>query len=89
MQVDETADRPVEERSDPDPKRSKHRDSYDPKWADEFTWLRYIPADQEDGPSSFCSICQKHNKSSSSMVWITIPCKHLHKDKIREHEKSQ
>ena len=45
----------VEERVGPaPPKRSKHRDSYDPKWEEEFTWLRYVPADQEDG-RLFCA----------------------------------
>ena len=26
------------------PKRTKHRDSYNPKWSEEFPWLRYIYA---------------------------------------------
>ena len=77
----------VEEHMHPaSPKRSKHRDSYDLKWAKEFPWLRYVPDDHEDGPSMLCTICRKHNESSKRMVWITVPCKLLCKDKLREHE---
>lgn len=70
-------------------KHGKHRDSYDPKWEEDFTWLRYIHADQEDGPSMLCTLCKKHNKSSKRMVWLTIPCKLFRKNKVREHERSQ
>jgi len=70
-------------------KHSKHHDSYNLKWADEFTWLRYVPADQEDGPSMLCMLCRKHTESSKRMVWLSIPCKLFWKDKLREHERSQ
>ena len=70
-------------------KRSKHRDCYDPEWADEFSWLRYIPPEDKDGPAMLCSLCQKHCMTTRRMVWISTPCKQLRKDKIREHEKSQ
>ena len=51
-------------------KQSKHHDSYDPKWEEEFTWLRHVPADQEDGSSMFCTLCGKHNETSKRMVWL-------------------
>ena len=50
------------------PKRTKHRDSYNRKWGKEFPWLRYIPADHDDGPSMLCTLCQKHNETSKRMV---------------------
>ncbi len=74
---------------EPATKRAKHRDSFDVKWKDEFPWLRYVPPDQEDGPSLLCTICPKHNESSKRMVWLTNPCKLLCKDKIRDHERSK
>ena len=55
----------------------------------ELTWLRYIPEDQEDGSSMLCTLCGKHNETSKRMVWLSIPCKLLRKDKVREHERSQ
>lgn len=79
----------VEKEGPAPPKHSKHRDSYDSKWGEEFPSLRYVPADHEDGPSMLCSLCRNHNKSSKKMVWLTIPCKLFCKDKIREHECSQ
>ena len=55
----------------------------------ELTWLRYIPEDQEDGSSMLCTLCGKHDETSKRMVWLSIPCKLLRKDKVREHERSQ
>ena len=57
------------------PKCSISHDSYDPKWEEEFTWLRYmymyVPADQDDGLSILCTLCHKHNKLSKWMGWLT------------------
>ena len=71
------------------PKRSKHRETFDPSWNDEFPWVRYLAHDKEDGPSMLCALCGKHNESSKRMVWLTIPCKPFRKDKLREHERSR
>ena len=70
----------------PPPKRSCHRGTFDPKWTDEFPWVVYVPADREDGPSMLCRLCRKHNDASKRMVWLTIPCKLLCKDKLRDHD---
>ena len=37
----------------PLPKRSKlsHRETFDPKWNDEFPWVIYLPPDRDNGPS--------------------------------------
>jgi hypothetical protein len=72
----------------PLPKRSSHRETFDPKWNDEFPWVIYLPPDQDNGPSMLCRLCHKYNESSKRMVWLTIPCKLLRKDKLREHEQS-
>lgn len=74
---------------EPPPKRSSHRDSFDPKWNDEFPWVIYVPPDDDHEPSMFCRICRKHNEASKRMVWLTVPCKLLRKDKLREHERSR
>ena len=55
-------------------KHTKNCSCYDPKWEEEFPWLRYIPEDQEDGPSMLCSVRRIHKESSKRTVWITIPC---------------
>ena len=75
--------------SPPSSKRSSHRQSFDPKWLDEFPWVVYNPSDAEGGPSMLCSLCRKHNEMSKRMVWIALPCRLLHKDKLREHERSK
>ena len=49
----------------------------------------YVPPDQDDGPSMLSRLCRKHNESSKRMVWLTVPCKLLRKDKLREHERSR
>ena len=36
-----------------------------------------------------CSLYRMHNETSKRMVWISIPCRLLCKDKLREHERSQ
>ena len=68
--------------SPPPPKRSSHRDTFDPRWNDEFPWVIYTP-DQD------CRLCRKHNESSKRMVWLSVPCKLFHKDKLREHKRSR
>ena len=67
----------------PPTKRICHRGTLDPKW------VVYVPADREDGPSMLCRLCCKHNDASKRMVWLTIPCKLLRKDKLRDHERSR
>ena len=57
----------------PLPKRSSHRGTFDPKWADEFPWVVHVPADRDDEPSMPCRLCRKHNEASKRMVWLTIP----------------
>ena len=47
-----------------------------------------MPADYDDGPSMLCTLCKKHKETSLRTVWLTIPCKLLRKDKIREHKQS-
>ena len=69
--------------------RSKHLETFDPSWNDEFPWVRYLAHDQEDGPSMLCALCGKHNESSKRMVWLTILCKLFRKGKLREHGRSQ
>ena len=49
----------------------------------------YLAPDQGNGPSMLCRLCRKYNESSKRMVWLTIPCKLLCKDKLREHERSR
>ena len=71
------------------PKQSSHRETFDPKWNDEFPWVIYLSPDQDNGPSMLCRLCHKYNESSKRMVWLTIPCKLLRKDKLREHERSR
>ena len=73
----------------PPPKRGCHRCTFDPKWTDEFPWVVYVPADRDDGPSMLCRLCRKHNDASKRMVWLTIPCQLLRKDKLRDHERSR
>ena len=63
-------------------KRSSHRGTFDPKW----TWVVHVPADRDDGPYMLCRLCRKHNEASKRMVWLTIPCKLLRKDNLRDHE---
>ena len=36
-----------------------------------------------------CSLCRKHSETSKRMVWISIPCRLVRKDKLREHKRSQ
>lgn len=62
-------------------KRTKHRTTFNPEWNDEFAWL------PEEG--MFCRLCQKYNKSSKRMVFITSPCVFFRKDKLHEHQKPQ
>ena len=69
-------------------KRSKHHDSFDPVWTEDFPWL-INDANGKDGPGIFCSLCQKYNEVSKCMVWTVIPCKLFRKDKLCEHEKTQ
>ena len=73
----------------PPPKRSSHCATFDSKWTDEFPWVVHVPADRENGPSMLCRLCRKHNEVSKRMVWLTIPCKLLRKDKLRDHERSR
>ena len=42
----------------------------------------YVAPDQEDRPSMLYML---GNESSKRMVWLTIPCKLLRKDKLLEH----
>ena len=65
-------------------KRAKHRTTFNPAWNDEFAWLLYKP---EEG--MFCKLCQKYNKSTKRMVFITSPCVLFRKDKLHEHQKTQ
>lgn len=65
-------------------KRAKHRTTFNPEWNDEFAWLLYKP---EEG--MFCKLCQKYNRSSKRMVFITSPCVLFRKDKLHEHQKTQ
>ena len=65
-------------------KRAKHRVSFNPEWNDEFAWLLYKP---DEG--MFCKLCQKHNKSTKRMVFISSPCVLFRKDKLHEHQKTQ
>ena len=37
----------------------------------------------------YCTLCQKHNKSTKRMVFITTPCVLYRKDKLHEHKKSR
>ena len=73
----------------PPSKRCSHRQSFDPKWQDEFPWVVYNTPDIEGRPSMLCSLCRKHSETSNRMVWISIPCRLVRKDKLREHERSQ
>ena len=72
----------------PPSKRCSHRQSFDPKWQEEFPWVVYTP-DGEDGPSMLCRLCRKHNEASKRMVWISVPSRLFRKDKLRQHERSQ
>ena len=36
-----------------------------------------------------CRLCRKHNDASKQMVWLTIPCKLLRKDKLRDNDWSR
>ena len=47
----------------PLPKRSSHRETFDPKWNDEFSWVIYLPSDQDNGPSMLCRLCRKYESS--------------------------
>ena len=71
----------TEERDGPSPpNRSKHRKTFDP------SWVRYdVAPDQENRPSMLCTL---GHESSKRMVWLTIPCKLLRKDKLLEHQRS-
>ena len=57
----ESAEESIEALAAAPAQRSKHHDRYNSKW-EEFTCLRYIPADQEDGPGLLCTLCKKHNE---------------------------
>ena len=70
----------------PPTKRSCHHGTLDRNGTDEFPWVVYVPADREDGPSMLCWLCRKHNDASKRMVWLTIPCKLLRKDKLCDHD---
>ena len=52
----------------------------------EFPWVSYVAPDQEDRPSMLCTL---GHESSKRMVWLTIPCKLLRKDKLLEHQLSR
>ena len=36
-----------------------------------------------------CRLCCKHNEACKQMVWLTIPCKLLRKDKLHDYERSR
>ena len=66
---------------------AKHRMSFDPSWQEQFSWLIYVPEDDDgEGPSMYCSLCQKHNTTIRSTPWVNIPCRMFHRDKLREHQ---
>ena len=73
----------------PPTKRGGHRGTFNSKWTDKFPLVVHVPADREDGPSMLCRLCRKDNEASKRMVWLTIPCKLLRKDKLRDHERSR
>ena len=52
----------------------------------EFPWVSYVAPDHEDRPSMLCTL---GHESSKRMVWLTIPCKLLRKDKLLEHQLSR
>ena len=52
----------------PPSKRSGHRDTFDPKWTDEFPWVVHVPADREDGPSMLCSAVSTTKRPSERFV---------------------
>ena len=66
------------------PKRNKT--SRNPSTRAEFPWVRYVAPDHEDRPSMLCTL---GHESSKRMVWLTIPCKLLRKDKLLEHQLSR
>ena len=37
----------------------------------------------------FCRVCQKYNKSTERIVFISSPCLFYRKDKLYEHQKSE
>lgn len=65
-------------------KRAKHRTNFNPEWNDEFQWLLFKP---DEG--MFCKLCQKYNRSTKRMVFISSPCVFFRKDKLHDHQKSQ
>lgn len=69
---------------------SKHRMSFDPSWQEQFSWLIYVPEDDDgEGPSMYCSLCQKHNTTIRSTPWVNTPCRMFRRDKLREHQASK
>ena len=70
-------------------KRAKHRGSgFNPAWQEEFPWLLFTN-NEKDGPSMFCTLCQKYNQVTKRKSWIEIPCCLFRRDKIREHQRSK
>ena len=65
-------------------KHTNHRCTFNPEWNDEFQWLLLKP---DEG--MYCTLCQKHNKSTKRKVFITTPCVLYRKDKLHEHQKSR
>lgn len=53
---------------------AKHRVSFDPSRQEQFSWLVYVPEDDGEGPSIYCSLCQKHI-STISTPWVNTPCR--------------
>lgn len=85
---------PSEDESAPQPARkqsnAKHRSKFDPSWKEQFSWLLFVPDDDDgNGPAMYCELCQKHNTSVRNTVWVNIPCRLFRRDKIRDHEASQ
>ena len=75
--------------SAPVPKCTKHHDSFDPKWKDEFTWLIYILFEHADGPSMLYSLCHKHNELlENGLSYHSLQVSAYLKGKIREHMQS-
>ena len=69
---------------------AKHHMSFDPSWQEQFSWLIYVPEDDDgEGPSMYCSLCQKHNTTIRSTPWVNTPCRMFRRDKLREHQASK
>ncbi len=75
----------------PPAKASKHRLAFDVSWQEKFSWIRYVcdPANETNSEGMYCTLCQRHNKSSRRMVWIATPYTNYRRDKVTKHETSQ